>query len=224
MLIKINSTFRLHLPGALEDNGMSGVQNNRKARAPISLKPILPAFAAEGFQFISRNSVLRASVITFWYMGVVAFAYYGAFLLRFDGNIPPHMFVTCLYAVLDPVSGRMVYANAGHNLPYVATADGVAELRAVGMPLGAMPGMTYEENETYLAPGDAVLFHSDGLVEAHDPDGDMFGFPRLRKLVGNSGGGEQLIEECLAELNEFVGDDWKQEDDITLVTLQRDRG
>ncbi|WP_219975805.1 PP2C family protein-serine/threonine phosphatase [Rubrobacter xylanophilus] len=142
---------------------------------------------------------------------------------RLYPQIPPHMFVTCLCAVLDPVSGRMVYANAGHNLPYVATADGVAELRAVGMPLGAMPGMTYEENEAYLAPGDAVLFHSDGLVEAHDPDGEMFGFPRLRRLVGNSGGGEQLIDECLAELKGFVGGDWKQEDDITLVTLQRDR-
>jgi serine phosphatase RsbU (regulator of sigma subunit) len=125
--------------------------------------------------------------------------------------------------MLDSGSGRMVYANAGHNLPYVATADGVAELRAVGMPLGAMPGMTYEENEAYLAPGDAVLFHSDGLVEAHDPSGEMFGFPRLRKLVGNSSGGEQLIDECLAELKGFVGGDWKQEDDITLVTLQRDR-
>lgn len=142
---------------------------------------------------------------------------------RLYPDIPPHMFVTCLCAVLDSVSGRMVYANAGHNLPYVATADGVAELRAVGMPLGAMPGMTYEENEACLAPGDAVLFHSDGLVEAHDPSGEMFGFPRLRKLVGNSGGGEQLIDECLAELKGFVGGDWKQEDDITLVALQRDR-
>jgi serine phosphatase RsbU (regulator of sigma subunit) len=133
------------------------------------------------------------------------------------------MFVTCLYAVLDPVSGRLRYANAGHNLPYLATADGVTELRARGMPLGAMPGMIYEENETYLAPGDRILLHSDGLVEAHNPAGEMFGFPRLQKIVENGSGGEHLLDECLTKLKEFVGERWEQEDDITLVVLQRDR-
>jgi serine phosphatase RsbU (regulator of sigma subunit) len=136
-------------------------------------------------------------------------------------DIPAHMFVTCLYAVLDPVSGRLRYANAGHNLPYVATAKGVRELRASGMPLGAMPGLTYEESEAYLAPGESILLHSDGLVEAHNPAGEMFGFPRLQKIVENSGGSEHLIDECLTELREFVGSDWEQEDDITLVALER---
>jgi serine phosphatase RsbU (regulator of sigma subunit) len=140
---------------------------------------------------------------------------------RLYPDIPANMFVTCLYAVLDPKTGRLRYANAGHNLPYLATADGVAELRATGMPLGAMPDMTYEENEAHLAPGDGVLLHSDGLVEAHDPSGEMFGFARLQKVVENSSGGKRLIEECLAELSEFVGRDWEQEDDITLVALER---
>ena len=81
--------------------------------------------------------------------------------------------------------------------------------------------MTYEENEAYLAPGESVLLHSDGLAEAHDPGGEMFGFPRLRRVVENSGGGKQLIEECLAELSEFIGSEWEQEDDITLVALER---
>jgi len=142
---------------------------------------------------------------------------------RLYPDIPAHMFVTCLYAVLDPHSGRLRYANAGHNLPYVATADRVTELRARGMPLGAMPDMTYEENEAYLAPGESILLHSDGLVEAHNPAGEMFGFPRLQEIVENSSGSEHLIDECLTELKEFVGSDWEQEDDITLVTLQRDR-
>jgi serine phosphatase RsbU (regulator of sigma subunit) len=140
---------------------------------------------------------------------------------RLYPDIPAHMFVTCLYAVLDPHSGHLRYANAGHNLPYVATADGVTELRARGMPLGAMPDMTYEENETYLAPGESILLHSDGLVEAHNPAGEMFGFPRLQKIVENNSGSEHLIDECLIELKEFVRSDWEQEDDITLVTLQR---
>jgi serine phosphatase RsbU (regulator of sigma subunit) len=98
---------------------------------------------------------------------------------RLYSAIPAHMFVTCLYAKLDPVTGRLRYANAGHNLPYVATADGVTELRATGMSLGAMPDMTYEENETYLSPGDCILLNSDGLAEAHNSAGEMFGFPRL---------------------------------------------
>jgi serine phosphatase RsbU (regulator of sigma subunit) len=81
--------------------------------------------------------------------------------------------------------------------------------------------MSYEVGEVGLAPGDSVLLHSDGLVEAHDRSGEMFGFPRLRRLVENSTGGEHLIEGCLAELREFAGRDWEQEDDITLVALER---
>src|SRR5438067_6180022 len=66
-------------------------------------------------------------------------------------DIPPNMFVTCLYAVLQLDSGRLRYANAGHNLPYLGTAHDVLELRARGMPLGLMMGMKYEECEATLA-------------------------------------------------------------------------
>lgn len=143
---------------------------------------------------------------------------------RLYADIPATMFVTCLYVVLDPVSGVLRFANAGHNLPYVLSTDGsVAELRATGMPLGAMPGMTYEENEACLAPGESILLPSDGLVEAHNAMGEMFGFPRLRRVVEASRGSEHLIDECLAALHEFVGSDWEQEDDITLLTLQREQ-
>jgi serine phosphatase RsbU (regulator of sigma subunit) len=103
----------------------------------------------------------------------------------------------------------------------VATADGVSQLRATGMPLGAMPGMTYEEHEISLAPGDSLLFHSDGLIEAHNSAGEMFGMPRLQTIVQNSRGSEHLIDECLSALSAFAGSNWEQEDDITLVTLQR---
>jgi serine phosphatase RsbU (regulator of sigma subunit) len=136
-------------------------------------------------------------------------------------DIPANMFVTCLYAILDTESGRLVYANAGHNLPYLRTDGGVAELRATGMPLGCMPGMTYEEKSVTLAPGGSVLFHSDGLVEAHDTDRQMFGFPRLMGLVERHPGGAQLIDLLVAELARFTGANWEQEDDVTLVTLQR---
>jgi serine phosphatase RsbU (regulator of sigma subunit) len=137
-------------------------------------------------------------------------------------DIPPNMFVTCLYAILEPKSGRLLYANAGHDLPYLRRRSGDAEeLRARGMPLGLMPDMSYEEKETILEAGEAALFYSDGLVEAHDPMGEMFGFPRLRALVAEHGEDRSLGEYLLEQLYAFVGEGWEQEDDITLLTLRR---
>jgi serine phosphatase RsbU (regulator of sigma subunit) len=138
-------------------------------------------------------------------------------------RIPSNMFVTCFYCILDPESASVSYANAGHDLPYVLRGSGgeCEELRARGMPLGIMPGMGYEENEIVLEEGEAALFYSDGLVEAHDPKGEMFGFPRLRALVAEHGRGGSLGDSLLDELYSFVGEGWKQEDDITLLTLRR---
>ncbi|MDQ6649078.1 MAG: SpoIIE family protein phosphatase [Actinomycetota bacterium] len=139
-------------------------------------------------------------------------------------DIPAHMFVTCLAVVLDPDTGEITYANAGHDLPYVRTQDGVVELRARGMPLGLMPGMEYEEQTAVLRPGDSMLMHSDGLAEAHAPDREMFGFPRLKKLVEAPVGGDELIEIVLAEHARFIGPGADQEDDITMVALTRGLG
>jgi serine phosphatase RsbU (regulator of sigma subunit) len=140
-------------------------------------------------------------------------------------EIPPNMFVTCLAALLDSRSGRLHYANAGHDLPYLRHAeDGVSEeLRARGMPLGLMPDMRYEQKEITLKPGESILLYSDGLVEAHDPRREMFGFPRMQGLVGAHPGGATLIDFLLAELERFTGEEWEQEDDITLLTLRRFR-
>ncbi len=136
-------------------------------------------------------------------------------------DIPANMFVTCLYAVLEPATGRLVFANAGHDLPYVRTGDVAVELRAKGMPLGLMADMTYDEHEIVLGRGDSLLLHSDGVAEAHARDRQMFGFPRLRRLVAESPSGERLIDRVLSELDRFTGPGWEQEDDITLVTISR---
>ena len=136
-------------------------------------------------------------------------------------SIPANMFVTCFYAILDSKSGNLTYANAGHDLPYLHRNGDAEELRARGMPLGLMPGMSYEEKEIDLDVGEGVFFYSDGLVEAHDPEGEMFGFPRLRALVAEHGEQRSLGDYLLEELYSFVGEDWEQEDDITLLTLKR---
>jgi serine phosphatase RsbU (regulator of sigma subunit) len=84
-----------------------------------------------------------------------------------------------------------------------------------------MPGMSYEQKEMVLHAGEAALLYSDGLVEAHDPNGEMFGFPRLRALIAEHGEKRSLGDFLLEELYSFTGEEWEQEDDITLLTLQR---
>ena len=139
-------------------------------------------------------------------------------------RIPSNMFVTCFYAIVDPKSAGLRYANAGHDLPYLRgrSSDDAEELRARGMPLGLMPEMSYEEKEIVLDAGDSVLFYSDGLVEAHDPHRrQMFGFPRLRALVAGNAEKRSFVTLLIAELYSFTGEEWEQEDDITLLTLRR---
>ncbi len=136
-------------------------------------------------------------------------------------DTPASMFVTCLAIVLNGSDGEVTFANAGHDVPYVHSAGGVAELRAKGMPLGLMPGMTYEEKTFAFRPGDCALLHSDGLSEAHAADREMFGFHRVAALVGTGTSGQALIDLCLAELDAFTGPGHEQEDDITLLSLER---
>jgi anti-sigma regulatory factor (Ser/Thr protein kinase) len=117
-----------------------------------------------------------------------------------------------------------VFANAGHNLPYVRTSDGVIELRATGLPLGLLPGITYEETEGSVGKGDTMLLYSDGMVEQHGPDREMYGFPRLRSAMATDDAGSALLDRLLEELHAFTGPAMEQEDDITLVTLRRSEG
>ena len=136
-------------------------------------------------------------------------------------DTPAQMFVTCLALVLDGASGQVTFANAGHDVPYVRTADGVAELRAKGMPLGLMPGSTYEEKTFDFRPGDRALFHSDGLSEAHGAGREMFGFHRVAALAGRGTSCQNVLDLCLRELDAFTGPGHEQEDDITLLSLER---
>jgi serine phosphatase RsbU (regulator of sigma subunit)/anti-sigma regulatory factor (Ser/Thr protein kinase) len=149
----------------------------------------------------------------------------GAVLARVNDNlcpdIPENMFVTCFYGVLDPATGHLLYANAGHNLPLVRSGSESSELRATGMPLGLMPGMNYEECETTIALDATVLLYSDGLVEAHDPAREMFGTARAVEVLAADREAEPLIADLLGALESFGAGHQEQEDDITLVVIQR---
>jgi serine phosphatase RsbU (regulator of sigma subunit) len=136
-------------------------------------------------------------------------------------HVPPATFVTCFYAVLDPARGRLRFANAGHTLPYLVENGEIQELRATGMPLGLMPDQSYPEQEISCTKGDFILFHTDGLAEAHNAERQIFGLPRLRRLLQEHSGSAALIEKLLDELKEFTGESWEQEDDVTLILLKR---
>ena len=84
-----------------------------------------------------------------------------------------------------------------------------------------MPASGYELKDASVPPGTRVLLHSDGLAEAHNQSGEMFGFPRVIEVIQNCPRADDLIDTLLAELESFTGADWEQEDDITLVTLER---
>jgi len=173
-------------------------------------------------------ALLMATARTMLRTAARATASPGAVLARVNdllaGEIVPGMFVTCFYALFDPASGRITFANAGHDVPYRRHGGDVAELRATGMPLGLMPGMRYEEGEATLAGDDTVLFYSDGLVEAHNGAREMFGFPRLCRLVRDAPPQTSLIADLMQDLAAFTGPDWAQEDDITLLTLRGTAG
>jgi serine phosphatase RsbU (regulator of sigma subunit) len=136
-------------------------------------------------------------------------------------DMTPGMFVTCLFTVLDPVSGRLRLANAGHDMPFHRTSDGLLELQARGMPLGIFPGSIYEEIETTLSVGDGLLMCSDGLVEAHNPQGEMFDIHRLSEVLASQPFDAGIIDFLMKRLADFTGPAWEQEDDVTLVTLKR---
>jgi serine phosphatase RsbU (regulator of sigma subunit) len=136
-------------------------------------------------------------------------------------RIPSNMFVTCFYAILEPEGGHLSYANAGHGLPYLWHGGECEELRARGMPLGLMPGMSYGEKEIVFQEDAIALLYTDGLVEAHNAQREMFGFPRLQALVAEHVAEERSLGEALLkELYSFVGEGWEQEDDITLLTIR----
>ncbi len=134
-------------------------------------------------------------------------------------DIPAHMFVTCFYAILDPLSGLLRYANAGHEPPYRQGVGDAIELEATGMPLGMLPGTRYDEYELTLASGESLFFYSDGLVEAHNAQRAIFGFPRLKSLISEHPGGAALIDFLRNELAAFTGAGEEQEDDVTMLTL-----
>lgn len=138
---------------------------------------------------------------------------------RLTPDVPPGMFATCLVAFLEPETGSILMANAGHNLPFICSGMDATEVLVRGMPLGLMPGMKYEEVEASVPNQGSIVLTSDGLTESHSGTGEMFGTPRVRSALRSNG--RDRLRATLEAHRRFVGSNWEQEDDMTLVTVSR---
>ncbi len=134
------------------------------------------------------------------------------------------MFVTVLYGVYDPETGRFTYASGGHNAPLVVRPDGTSELLPLtdGVALGLMPGLEYETNTVTLSAGDTVLLYTDGVTEAMDAEDNEFGDDRLLHIFSEAPpeGCMEANDAVFQAVRDFAGDT-PQSDDITCLTLRR---
>jgi phosphoserine phosphatase RsbU/P len=131
-------------------------------------------------------------------------------------------FLSLFYALLDPVGGSLSYVCAGHPFPLLRRADGtVEELGCGALPLGIREPHSCETGNALLAPGDLVVFYTDGLVEAIDSERrEAFGYERLRALAAEGGGAADLHARILAAFDAHVGGEALL-DDLTLVVMER---
>ncbi|MFC0547807.1 PP2C family protein-serine/threonine phosphatase [Kutzneria chonburiensis] len=131
-------------------------------------------------------------------------------------------FATLFFGVLDPTSGALLYINGGHNPPVLVRADGeITTLRPTGPAVGILADSSYTLGHTTLGPGDALFVYTDGVVDARDPDGGLFGYERMLDAVRTPcDTPEQLLDIMDTQLGLHVGQA-NQFDDITMLAVRR---
>jgi sigma-B regulation protein RsbU (phosphoserine phosphatase) len=140
-----------------------------------------------------------------------------------------NLFVTTFYGILDPATGTLTYSNAGHNPPYLLSAnqkngESIQGLRRTGIPIGIDEDATWEQATVELAPGDCLILYTDGIPEAENGQGEFFEENSLVETVKNNLGqtAEDMQASILKSVRQFVGDT-PPSDDITLMVLVRDK-
>lgn len=139
-------------------------------------------------------------------------------------DVYSQLFLTAFYASLDTQTGRMVFANGGHDWPLLlrASTHEIRVLKTPGLILGAFPEVSLEEAEITVAPGDALIFYTDGVTEARNADDQFFGEERLEAVLAahRGDGAEVLLQSVVTAVAQFVGST-PQSDDLTLVVVKR---
>ena len=134
--------------------------------------------------------------------------------------------MTFFYSILDTRTGILTYANAGHLHPYLfrAATGEVEILPSASYPLGVRNNASYPEKQVQLHPGDLLVFYSDGIIEAKNPEGEEFGFDRMEGFVRTLGANsaDRFVKELLSEWRDFAFDGKEQpsEDDVTVVVVK----
>ncbi|MNK48257.1 Phosphoserine phosphatase RsbU [compost metagenome] len=134
--------------------------------------------------------------------------------------------MTFFYSILDTRTGTLTYANAGHLHPYLyrAATGEVETLPSASYPLGVRDNASYPEKQVQLHPGDLLVFYSDGIIEAMNPEGEEFGFDRMEGLVRRMGGNsaDRFVKDLLSEWRQFAfaGKEQPTEDDVTVVAVK----
>jgi serine phosphatase RsbU (regulator of sigma subunit) len=138
---------------------------------------------------------------------------------------PERRFTTLALLRLQPETGEVLLANAGHPAPFLAVGGEAKELTLPGLPLGQGPPRQYREARFMLPPGGALLFTSDGLFEARDADGDFYAVERVREILLQA---KQPESRAAGEILDRVLEDWRRHqgegppaDDTTLVLIRR---
>jgi serine phosphatase RsbU (regulator of sigma subunit) len=131
-------------------------------------------------------------------------------------------YVTLLLAEIDVQKRKLQYVNCGHNpaLLFRATTGTLTRLDSSCPPIGLLPEEICELSSANLAPGDVVVFYTDGVTEAKTPLGEEFGMERLSATVrrGSSLSAEELMTDIYTEAANFCGDDFA--DDVTLLVVK----
>ncbi len=143
--------------------------------------------------------------------------------LLYDDN-DAMMFVTLFYAVYDPTTGELTYANGGHNEPLIVHSDGNSSILpgTNGIALGVVPEMAYAEKTVSIAPGDAIVFYTDGVTEAVNTSEEEFGLPRLQQVFASNPptDAKTAAQAVFSAVNDFAGTA-PQFDDITCLIFRR---
>jgi sigma-B regulation protein RsbU (phosphoserine phosphatase) len=131
-------------------------------------------------------------------------------------------FTTAVLGEYNPVTRKLTYVNAGHNAPILRRANGSFEILDVGgLPLGIRSDETYETATLELKPGDALIFFTDGVVEAFNATGEEFGNERWISAIRNlpDWDAQQTLQYLMKQVDEFVGAT-RQSDDITCLVFR----
>jgi sigma-B regulation protein RsbU (phosphoserine phosphatase) len=140
-----------------------------------------------------------------------------------EAHNPQSMFVTLFLALYDPASGRMEYANGGHNPPWLVLGRDIVPLEGVSGPVvGFMPGLEYRNFSCVLRPGELCLLYTDGVTEAADEAGNFYGEERLRRCLLACGAAppRDLLVAIFEDVKRFRGEA-PPSDDITMLAFAR---